>query len=268
MIDLHSHILFGLDDGARSIEDSINIARKAVRDEIFQMVVTPHFFRGNFIHDNFRRVEERREQLAQVLEEKKIPLDIFPGAEVHISHNLISKIRQNREYLVLNHSSYMLVEFPSDHIFAGVKNLFYELLSERITPIIAHPERNSVFVRHPQVLYDLVVMGSLVQSNAGSLTGIYGKGVQDAVRMFLNLKMVHFIGTDAHNITTVPPLLSEAFHRAAEIIGLEDAKALVEDNPKAVIENKDIVNFPEPVVPERKGKKLKIRFPSFFKNWK
>jgi protein-tyrosine phosphatase len=157
MIDLHSHILPGLDDGAQSMEESLEMAKIAERDGVEKIVATPHLFRGNFIYEDLGIIgnfiyedlgiiEIKRSELSQVLKENNIHVEILAGAEVHVSHNLIDEIRKNRENLVLNQSSYMVVEFPSDLIFSGAKNLFFELMSEGIIPIIAHPERNSVFI--------------------------------------------------------------------------------------------------------------------------
>ena len=173
MIDIHSHILYGLDDGAQTMEQSIEMAKIAEKDGIDKIIATPHLFRGNFLFDNFERIEQKRDELSRALEKNKINVEIFAGAEVHISHNLIDEIRRNREYLVLNNGSYILVEFPTDHIFSGVKNLFFDLMSEDITPIIAHPERNSVFRSNPELLYELIHMGGFTQANQGSLFGHY-----------------------------------------------------------------------------------------------
>jgi protein-tyrosine phosphatase len=106
MIDLHSHILPGLDDGAQSMAESLEMAQIAERDGIEKIVGTPHLFRGNFICEDLGIIEKKRSELSQALEENNIHVEILAGAEVHISHNLIDEIRKNRENLVLNQSSY------------------------------------------------------------------------------------------------------------------------------------------------------------------
>ncbi len=227
MIDLHSHILPGLDDGARSTEESLEMARIAERDGVEKIVATPHLFRGNFIHEDLSIIENKRSELSQALKENNIRVEILAGAEVHISHNLIDEIRKNRENLVLSQSSYMFVEFPSDLIFSGAKNLFFELMSEGIIPIIAHPERNSVFIHNPSLLYELIQMGGLSQANSGSFSGLYGRRVEEAVLHFLELNFIHFIASDSHNAHSVVSRLSEAMKRARMIVGEEKARALV-----------------------------------------
>jgi len=191
-----------------------------------------------------------------------IHVEILSGAEVHISHNLIDEIRKNRDYLVLNKSAYMFVEFPSEHVFSGVQKLFFELMREDIIPVIAHPERNSVFVRHPSLLYELVQMGAPAQANRGSFLGIYGKETKEAVLRFLKLNLIHFIASDGHNTDSLVPRISEAVMRIEIEVGAERARALVVDNPKAVLEDRELPFFTEPINPNEKKLKLslKIRF--------
>ncbi len=264
MIDLHSHILPGLDDGARSVEESLEIAKIAERDGVEKIVATPHLFRGDFIHENLSIIEKKRSELSQALKENNIRVEILAGAEVHISHNLIEEIRKNRENLVLNQSSYMFVEFPSDHVFSGANSLFFELMSEGINPIIAHPERNSVFIHSPSLLYELIQMGGLSQANSGSFSGLYGRRVEEAVLHFLELNLIHFIASDSHNNYSLVSRLSEAVKRARMIVGEEKARALVKDNPQAVLDDKEIPSLPDPINPKEKEKSFKINIPNIF----
>jgi protein-tyrosine phosphatase len=260
MIDLHCHILPDLDDGARSLDEAVEMAKIAERDGIERIAATPHLFRDNFVYEDLGIIEERRKELTEILKLNKIQVELLPGAEVHISHNLIGEIRKNRSYLVLNQSSYMFVEFPAEHVFFGVKELFFELMSEGITPIIAHPERNSVFASRPAFLYELIQMGALAQANSGSFSGVYGREVEEAVFRFLEFNLIHFIGSDGHNTGSLAPRLSEAVKKTEITLGKERSRALVQDNPQAVIENREIPFFAEPINPEEKKLKLKIPF--------
>ncbi len=264
MIDLHSHILPGLDDGTRSIEEALEMARIAERDGVEKIVATPHLFRGDFIYEDLSIIEKKRSELSQALKENNIHVEILGGAEVHISHNLIDEIRKNRENLVLNKSSYMFVEFPSDLVFSGAKNLFFELMNEGINPIIAHPERNSVFIHNPSLLYELIQMGGLSQANSGSFSGLYGSRVEEAVIHFLELNLIHFIASDSHNTHSVISRLSEAVKGAQMIVGEEKARALVKDNPQAVLDDKEIPCLLEPINPKEKEKSFKINIPNIF----
>jgi protein-tyrosine phosphatase len=265
MIDIHSHILPGVDDGAKDMKTALEMARMAVDDGIEKMIATPHLFRGSYSAAGYDEIEEAKSQFRHALKENNIPLEIFSGAEVHVSHNLMDEIRMNRRFLVLNQSRYMFIEFPSDHVFAGVKDLIFELMSEGIVPIIAHPERNSVFRHSPNFMYELLQMGALCQVNQGSFNGIYGTQVQETVFRFLELGYVHFLATDCHNTWVILPRLSDALKKVQEIIGEEKARALVEDNPLCVIEDREISFIPEPREAQAERKAFKIKLPSFIK---
>ncbi len=264
MIDLHCHILPGLDDGAKSLEEAVEMAQIAEDEGIERIIATPHLFRENYLYEDLGIIEEKRKELSRALKVNNIHLELLSGAEVHIAHNLMEEIRKNRNSLVVNRSSYMFVEFPSRHVFSGAKELFFELMSEGIIPIIAHPERNSVFVRNPSFLYELIQMGSLAQANSGSLSGMYGRGAEQAVCRFLEMNLIHFIASDGHNTNALAPRLSEARERAERIIGKEGATALVKGNPGAVLEDKEIPYLPEAKNPSKREKRLPLKI-SFFK---
>ncbi|MFW6161018.1 MAG: tyrosine-protein phosphatase [Acidobacteriota bacterium] len=268
MIDLHCHIFPGLDDGSQTMEESLEMARIAEKDGIEKMVGTPHLFRDNFFYKDLGIIESKRREFIKVLEKNNIRTEVFGGTEVHISHNLIHEIRKNKEALVLNQSSYMFVEFPAEHVFSGIKNLFYELMSEGIIPIITHPERNSVFIRNPALLFDLIQMGGLSQVNSGSFSGIYGEKARDTVGDFIELGLVHFIASDCHNTHSIAPRLSEAVSKAANIVGKEKAYSFVWDNPQAVLDDKQIPYLPCPVNPREKERSFKIKIPRIFKRRK
>lgn len=265
MIDLHTHILPDLDDGAKTLDESIKMAETAREDGISVMAGTPHLFRGEYRHRDLDIIRRKQEELSGALAEKGIDIRIYRGAEVHISHNLMDEIRRHREHLVLNGGSYLLVEFPSDHVFHGVKNVFFDLMSEGLTPIITHPERNSVFVQRPELLYELVGMGALAQANSGSIAGVYGSRAALGVKIFLEWNLIHFIATDCHNSGSIPPLLSGPASRVAEVFGEDRARALVEDNPRAVLEDRPVPFRPEPESPGEKKKSFRIKIPGFLK---
>jgi protein-tyrosine phosphatase len=264
MIDLHCHILPGLDDGARTLEDALEMARIAWNDGIQTIVATPHLYRG-FASDSFTSVQEKKKELEEALRKTDVGVEIKPGAEVHISHNLIGEIRKNRTNLVLNGSSYMFVEFPPGHIYPGAKNLFFDLMSEGITPIIAHPERNSAFTDYPGLLFDLVQMGALAQANSGSFSGLYGDRPLEFARRLLEWNLVHFIASDGHSPRSLPPRLSEAAREVENFAGREKAIPLVNDNPGAVLEDREIPYIPEPLDPRKSKKTFHIKIPGFLR---
>ncbi len=265
MIDLHCHILPGLDDGAKTLDHAVEMGRYAWKDGITKIVATPHVFRENISQADFASIRQKREELSQALGENKIPLELFAGAEVHISHNLIDEIKKNRQELVINQGSYMFVEFPQDHVFFGVKELFFDLMSEGTIPIIAHPERNTVFMQKPSLLYELIQMGALVQSNSGSFIGRYGRGAEENAFRFLEYRFTHFIASDGHGVRSIPPKLSEAVKTISPKIGEEYANALVQDNPQAVIDNQELPYLPDPEDPKTSQKSFRVKIPKIFK---
>lgn len=268
MIDLHCHILPGIDDGPPTLKEALKMAGIAASDGIEKAIATPHLFRGDFVYEDLSLIDTECQKLNRSIKESNIPLEVFPGAEVHISHNLINEIRKNRKHLVLNQSSYMFVEFPVNHVYSRIKRLFSDLKHEEIIPIITHPERNSVFIYNPNLLYELISAGALSQANSGSLNGVYGKDVEEAAFRFLELNLVHFIASDCHNTDTIPPILSEASLKVAESFGEEKAIALVRDNPQAVFYNKSLPFYPDPIKPKKARKTLKIRIPNLFRRKK
>jgi protein-tyrosine phosphatase len=263
MIDLHCHILPGLDDGAESLAESLAMARVAQAEGIQVIVATPHLFRGDIGLADLAAVGRKKQELETALKQAGLPLKILSGVEVRFSHNLIEEIKRNKRALVIHTSSHMFIEFPFDYVYSGVKEVFFELMSEGIIPIIAHPERNSVFINHPGQLYDLVEMGCLSQANSGSFTGLYGQVVRETVTRLVSWGLVHVLGSDAHNSTSRAPHFKEALRIIESIIGPEAARALVVDNPRAVLEDKSLPYLPEPVNPAPKEKSFKIKLPSF-----
>lgn len=264
MIDLHSHILPGIDDGAQNMEEAIEMARIAEKDGVKKIVATPHMFRYPFIFKDLGIIEKKWRELTWILKENDINVDVLLGAEVHISHDLMNGIRKNRKPFVIHQSSYMIVEFPPHNVVAGVIKLFFDLLSEGITPIISHPERNLVFQRNPELLFKLIQMGGLSQANSGSFSRYYGKRVQETVYYFLEMNLIHFIGSDCHNARSSATRLSEAACRIKEVGGEEIANALVLQNPMAVLHDREIPYFPDPINPKENEKSFKIKIPNIF----
>ncbi len=265
MIDLHCHILPGLDDGARDLVHAVAMARIARDDGITHIAGTPHLYKGSFDFPDLGVFDEARAKLADALREEHIDLAILPGAEVHISHGLLNEVRARGKRMTLAGSAYLIVEFPDDHVFSGAKDLFFELMSEGFVPIIAHPEKNTVFSRFPKFLFELVALGALAQANAGSLIDGQDLEAGEAARKFLELGLVHFIASDGHDTHAKAPRLAAAAEAAAAVIGKAGAEALVSDNPRAVIDDKEIPFRPEPVDPAGKDRKLKLRIPGFLR---
>ena len=253
MIDIHSHILPNLDDGARDLGEAVEMARMAASDGITHMTVTPHMYNGlshNPEPDEIRvRVESLQREIGDILK-------LLPGNEVHIAHDIAEKASEGR-LTPLNHKNYMLIELPSMSVPVGVEALFYRLQVQGITPILVHPERNSELQRHPSRVAEFVEKGVRIQVTAMSLTGDFGKAALTTAERLLRHNCVHFLATDTHRANRRPPILSAGRDAAAKIVGEESARKMVEDHPLAVIQG---VRFdagePVPFVRPKSGRLL------------
>ena len=232
MIDIHSHILPQLDDGAKSLEESLEMARIAAADGIQQMVCTPHMFNGLSSNPEPAEVVDRVNAL-QVAIGTDGPR-ILPGNEVHFSHEILEKVRTGG-VTKINRQNYMLVEFPALTVPVGARELFQDLLAAGVRPILVHPERNAQIQTRRSIVVDFVEQGVYVQVTAMSVTGEFGSAARNCVESLLRHKCVHFLATDAHRADRRPPILSRGRDAAAQIIGPDQAQRLVYNNPLAVI---------------------------------
>jgi protein-tyrosine phosphatase len=234
MIDIHSHILPDLDDGARDMVESVEMARIAAEDGITHMVATPHMFNGLSHNPEPGEVSVRVEALQTEVGDS---LRILPGNEVHIAHDLAEKATAGL-LTPLNKKSYMLIEFPSMNAPVGCEELFYRLQLQGITPILVHPERNAQIQGRPSLVAKFIEKGVRIQVTAMSVTGEFGTAALKTAETLLRHNCVHFLATDTHRANRRPPILSAGRDAAAEIVGEEAARKLVQDNPGAVVEGK------------------------------
>lgn len=232
MIDIHSHILPQLDDGAKSLEEALEMARLAADDGIQQMVCTPHMFNGLSSNPGPAEVVDRVNALQEAI--GKDGLRVLPGNEVHFSHQILDKVRTDG-ITKLNRLNYMLVEFPALTVPAGARELFQELLSMGVRPILVHPERNAQIQTRRSMVVDFIEQGVYVQVTAMSVTGEFGSAAKNCAESLLRHNCVHFLATDAHRAERRPPILSRGRDAAAEIIGADQARKLVYANPLAVV---------------------------------
>ncbi|WP_100405642.1 tyrosine-protein phosphatase [Bacillus solitudinis] len=241
MIDIHSHILPNIDDGAHSIDEAINMAKQAEEQGIYTMVATPHHRNGTYNNSKLE-IENHVVSLKSIFNEKGLNLNIVPGQEIRIYGELMQDIEEQQQLLTLNHTNYILVELPSDHVPAYTSRLLYDLQLAGIQPVIAHPERNSEIVQRPDKLYNLIKQGMLAQLTASSLTGRFGKNIKKFSEQLVDHQLVHFIASDTHNTTTRPNDLREAFNLVEQKFGTQTAYYLQE--------NAETLVYGEAVLPE------------------
>lgn len=220
MIDLHCHILPGIDDGAKDIEDSIDMARAAVAEGITHILATPHYKNGHWNNEK-KDILVLVDELQEELDARDIPLTIFPGQEVRINGELFEDLAEDKIQFIDEGSQYVLIEFPTPSIPAYTESLFFELQKEGITPIIVHPERNRAVLKNPNVLLPFVEKGALAQLTAASYTGGFGKSIQKVSKQLVEANLVHFIASDAHNVSSRSFHMKEAFRKLEKEFGRE-----------------------------------------------
>lgn len=238
MIDIHSHILPYIDDGAKDMDMAIEMAKIYLENGIKTVIATPHYIEKN--------ISTSKEDTKNILEDLKIQLDregldleIFLGNEAYISMDLIKDIEEG--YMAtLNGTRYILVELPMMDIPLYVENVIYELLLKGYVPIIAHPERNAKIIEDPNILYNLIEKGALAQLNLPSLEGKYGEEIQETAEILLKHNMIHFLGTDAHGSRRKSPRFSKALEILKTIVSEEDYDSLTYQNSTLLLKNENI----------------------------
>ncbi|HAR35556.1 MAG TPA: hypothetical protein DCR87_01365 [Acidobacteria bacterium] len=253
MIDLHTHLLPDWDDGPESWEETARMVEVAAADGIEAICLTPHLFRFSRYQDSQQVLEERFSQFYDRFGADN-RIKFFQGAEVFIHPDLVQEV--GRRNLSLNQSEYVFVEFPGDQVPIGTRDLFYRLMLAGYTPIISHPERNDLFGRQPEILYDLVSRGCLAQLTAGSLTGGFGSEIQKRAELFLRHHLVQVMASDAHDSKNRKPVLSRGVEAAARIVGRDMAEAMVREVPEAILNNQLVPELGRPVNPVRRRKFL------------
>ena len=234
MIDLHCHLLPGIDDGPDTLEGSLALARIAVGNGITKAVLTPHIHPGRYNNDR-DSISRDREAFAAALASHGIPLELGFAAEVRIGPEIVPLIEQDRiPFLGLhNGDRLLLLEFPHSHIPLGSEKFVTWLLSQKIRPLIAHPERNKDVIRNIDKINPFVEAGCLLQITAGALVGAFGPHAQLRAEQLLQRGWVSVIASDAHNSGVRAPALEHGRQAAARIVGEPGSWSLVRDNPAA-----------------------------------
>lgn len=246
MIDLHCHILPGVDDGPESQDESLSMARKAVEDGIYTIVATPHTLNGIYINP-VKEVTSRVAALQEALSKNHIKLQLYAGADVYLCPNMLERIESGDAGTINDSRKYILLELPSQIVPPGVKDEIFSLKLNGITPIISHPERNSAIQHDTDILYELIRMGALSQVTAMSITGDFGEMALQCSERLLKHRLVHIIASDAHSSDSRPPILSQAVEAAAEIMGnYKEAEHMVTEVPATILSGV-IIEIPEPM---------------------
>ena len=247
MIDLHCHLLPGIDDGPTTLDVSLAMARCAVDDGITFTACTPHIYPGLY-ENNRAGIEAAVDALRAALAEAGIPLQLGTGADTHLAPDLVGGIRTGR-VPTINGSRYLLLEPPHHVAPPRFDESVFNLMAAGVVPVITHPERLSWIETHYSVFTDLVKQGAWMQLTAGSLTGRFGRRPKYWAERMLDEGLVHIIATDSHHIDKRPPLLAEGREAAAARVGAEEAMHMVLTRPQGILD--DLPPGQLPPLPER-----------------
>lgn len=252
MIDLHNHLLPGIDDGARKLEETLEFLRIAARDGIRTITATPHMKQG--VYDNTRQDILDRVNLVREAQkgDEAEAITLLPGAEVYFTADLKDRAREGNLMTVGDGGRYLLLELPYQQIPLRVDDTIFQLRLLGITPLMAHPERVAYYVEDIERVAASVRLGALTQVTGASITGRFGAKVRDFSLRLLERNLVHVLASDSHDVRYRPPVLSEAVKAAAEVVGEAAARRMVEDNPRAILEGREIdTTEPVPLRPRR-----------------
>lgn len=235
MIDIHSHLIPNVDDGSKSPEETFELIKEAEKAGITDIVLTPHYIANSYEQDP-RTLILIKDKLKQILDKENINVNLHIGMEVYIVDNLIELIKQGR-LLTLAGSKYLLMELPLNTNVQYLDMVIFKLIENNIVPIIAHPERYKFVQEKPDNVKKLIDSGCLIQSNIGSILGIYGKHAKKTIIYLLKNSLVHFLATDAHRENTIYPMLKKAIKKIERIIGKEKIEELTKTNAQKILNN-------------------------------
>lgn len=244
MIDLHCHILPGIDDGAADLSVSLAMARAFLEDGVSVVACTPHILPGIY-HNSGPQIRQAAAQLQAALDSEGLPLRLVTGADVHIAPDLPAALRDGR-VLALADTRYVLIEPPHHVAPQRLEDVFFNLLVAGYVPILTHPERLTWIKSHYPTIKRLVGAGVWMQITAGSLLGAFGRQPLYWAERMLDEGCVHILATDAHDVTRRPPVLGKGRDAAAKRVGVEEAGHLVTTRPYGILTNVAPASLPMP----------------------
>lgn len=235
MIDIHCHLIPGIDDGAKTMDEALTLVRLAVDDGVSRIVVTPHLHLGRF-DNTLPVIQSAFKELKTEVTKAAIDVQLAYAAEIRLDSEILTLVANNQLPLYgrFGDQRFMLLEFPHSHIPAGSDVLIKHLKKHNITPVIAHPERNRDLLKAPHKIKPFVRLGCWFQVTASSITGHFGEDCQTLALSYIEQNIIQIVASDAHNVKRRPPLLSQAKAKVSALFGEEKAQKLFYDNPDKI----------------------------------
>ena len=241
VFDIHYHLLFDIDDGPKTLDESLELAQASIAEGVTHIVCTPHS------NDKYKfQPHVNRERLEILRERLDGRLTLGLGCDFHLSYDNIDNLYKDRSRFTINGNQYLLVEFPDFGIAANMVATFYEMTASGLIPIITHPERNPTLQKDPSRIAEWIRLGCLVQITSASLVGRFGQRAQAMSRTLLKKNWVHIIASDAHSPTRRAPAMSRAYTALQAEFGQQMADRLCIENPRAVFFGETLAEQPEP----------------------
>ena len=244
MVDVHSNIVFDVDDGAKTIEDSVEMLKEAQKVGFTDVILTPHYMEDYYEVETIS-ILEKIESIKEQLRKEGVNIQIYPGNEIYITSDILT-LMDTKKASTLNQTRYVLFELPMNTECVNLTEVVYQILSAGKIPVIAHPERYGWVQKDPNKLIPLIEDGVLLQANYGSVLGQYGKTCKETVKILLEHQMVHLLGTDVHIPKHIYLKIEEATHEIQKWIGEEAYTMLSTINPQKILQD-EAIDIPSPM---------------------
>lgn len=234
MIDFHSHILPGIDDGSRSYDETVKLLLEAKEIGFKKIISTSHY-----AIDCYETPEYKRKEIVEQLNlENRFP-EIVLGSEIFLTYNILDLLKEYNASTI-NGTNYILFELPLRNHFMNLKDLIIKLKENDYRLILAHPERYSMVQNNFNLLYELKELGVLLQSNYGSILGIYGGTAKKTLKKMLKENLVDFLGSDVHRENTIYPKIPKAIQKISKYISEEKLEELINSNAEKILSGENI----------------------------
>ena len=233
MIDIHAHILPGIDDGPGSLVDCVAIVRELAEQGVTDIIATPHYVADTIYNSTRFQNSKLLKELQKALNTEGIGVNVYLGNEIYIDKDILEFLKK-RKISALNDSKYLLIELPMDGEFPNYEDYFLELLNKGYKVVLAHPERYAIVNEDFDVVRNLYEMGVLLQCNLGSITGKYGRSVKKTIKKIAKEKMIFAFGSDIHHLEG-PDFVRSAQKKLSKIYSEKELKRLLVDNPSKIL---------------------------------